>query len=153
MKHIKIYTDGSSLGNPGDGGWGGLLIYGDKFKEISGYVPNATNNQMEIMAVIESLSCLKFPCDIDIYTDSQYVKNGITLWILNWIQNNWKGSNKKPIKNQELWMKLYDIIQKSGHKINWHWVKGHGSDINNNRVDLIARAAATNKNASNIMDI
>ena len=108
---------------------------------------------MEIMAVIESLSCLKFPCDIDIYTDSQYVKNGITLWILNWIQNNWKGSNKKPIKNQELWMKLYDIIQKSGHKINWHWVKGHGSDINNNRVDLIARAAATNKNASNIMDI
>ena len=140
MKKITIYTDGSSLGNPGAGGWGAVLLYLDIEKEISGNMPNATNNQMELTAAISAISVIKDECEIEIYTDSQYVKNGITKWIKKWRVNGWKGANKKDVKNRDLWQKLDDLDGK--HKINWHWVKAHSGDKYNDKVDEMARNAA-----------
>ncbi len=142
-KEINIYTDGSSLGNPGKGGWGAILIYNGREKKISGNNKDATNNQMELMAVIQALEEIKMDSfAINVYTDSQYVRNGITKWIFNWIKNDWKSAKKKPIKNKELWQELYELSQK--YSINWHWVKAHNGNKYNEIADKLAREAAEN---------
>lgn len=133
---VIIYTDGACSGNPGPGGWGAYLKFGNHEKRIHGSEPDTTNNRMEIMAVIKALEALKRPSLVHVYTDSKYVKNGISDWINNWIENNWKGSDKKLVKNVDLWQTLYDITQK--HDIKWHWVKGHGTDPGNIEADRLA---------------
>jgi len=140
MKQVTIYTDGSSLGNPGPGGWGAILNYKGKEKELSGSAKDVTNNQMELTAAIEALKAVKESCQIDLYTDSEYLRKGITEWIHNWLRNNWKSANKKPVKNQELWQALHELTKT--HQINWHWVKAHNGDPMNERVDDLARNAA-----------
>ncbi len=140
MQKIIIYTDGSSINNPGNGGWAAYLIYGDVKKMISGFKANVTNNQMELSAVIEALSILKNECEIEIFTDSQYIVNGMKTWIFNWMKNNWKTSNKKPVENKELWEKLYTLSQ--NHKINWNWIKAHNGTEFNELVDKEARRQA-----------
>ena len=139
MKSIKIYSDGACSGNPGPGGWGAVLIYEDNIKEISGSEQATTNNKMELMAAIKAIEAIKESCKIDIYTDSVYVKEGITNWIIKWKSNNWRNSQKKSVKNIELWQLLDQVIKK--HEINWHWVKGHNNDFYNNRADLLATKA------------
>nr|AJO70731.1 ancestral ribonuclease H AncB [synthetic construct] len=142
MKQIEIYTDGSCLGNPGPGGWGALLRYNQHEKELSQGYAQTTNNRMELMAAIEALNSLKEPCNVILYTDSQYVKNGITKWIHNWKKNNWKTASGKPVKNQDLWQALDEAIQR--HQIDWRWVKGHSGHPENERCDQLARQAAEN---------
>lgn len=137
MYKITIYTDGACSGNPGVGGWGAILIYKDNKKELYGGNLYTTNNKMELTAVIEALKSLKKECEIDLYTDSKYVKDGITEWLYNWKKNNWKNSQKKDVLNKELWQEL-DNLQ-SSHKINWYWVKGHANNELNNRADELAR--------------
>ena len=134
---IYIYTDGACRGNPGPGGWGGLLIYQQTQKELYGFSPETTNNIMELTAVIESLKSIKRNHPIIITTDSNYVKDGITKWIKSWKANNWKTANKKPVKNKELWVELDKQIQK--HNINWQWVQGHVGNKYNERADRLAR--------------
>ena len=136
-KKVIIYTDGACSGNPGKGGWGAILQYGDNIKEISGYSELTTNNKMELQAVIEALKLLKRKCDIELYTDSVYVKDGITKWIDNWKKNNWRTSKKDDVKNKELWVELDNLVNQ--HNINWNWVKGHAENEFNNRVDRLAR--------------
>lgn len=136
MDEVTIYTDGACRGNPGPGGWGALLIYGIHQKELFGGEKETTNNRMELMAVIQALSALKRPCHITLYTDSQYVKNGITQWIHNWKKNKWKTADKKPVKNADLWQEL-DIIQQK-HQIDWNWVKGHAGHPENEKADALA---------------
>ncbi len=136
-KKVIIYTDGACSGNPGKGGWGAILQYGDNIKEISGYSELTTNNKMELQAVIEALKLLKRRCDIELYTDSVYVKDGITKWIDNWKKNNWRTSKKDDVKNKELWVELDNLVNQ--HNINWNWVKGHADNEFNNRVDRLAR--------------
>jgi len=140
---VIIYTDGACRGNPGPGGWGAVMIYGTKRKEINGYSSHTTNNVMELTAVIESLEALKRTCDIDLTTDSNYVKDGITKWIAGWKINGWKTANKKPVKNKELWIQLDELVQK--HKISWNWVKGHSGDPLNELADSLANAAIDKK--------
>ena len=136
---INIYTDGACKGNPGKGGWGAILEYNGKIKEINGFSEDTTNNMMELTAVIESLKILKRSCCIIITTDSQYVKNGITKWIHNWKKNGWKTANKKPVKNKELWILLDKSIV--GHSIEWKWIKGHSGHPQNERADELANLA------------
>jgi ribonuclease HI len=136
MKNVKIYTDGSCSGNPGPGGWAAILIYGKHQKEISGGSPETTNNIMELTGVIEALKSLKETCQVEIYSDSKYVIQGITEWIKDWKVKGWKNAAKKPVKNKELWMKLDEAVSK--HQISWHWVKGHASNPYNNRCDELA---------------
>ena len=138
-KILNIYTDGACKGNPGPGGWGALLEYDGKIKEINGYSANTTNNIMELTAVIKSLKQLNRSCNIIITTDSNYVKNGITKWIYNWKKNGWKTANKKPVKNKKLWESL-DILTKN-HTINWKWIKGHSGHPQNERADTLANEA------------
>ena len=142
MKKITIYTDGSSLGNPGSGGWAALLIYNEKQKTINGSCKNATNNQMELTAAIKGLEALKEKCEIELYTDSQYVKKGITQWIYNWKRNNWHSSSKSPVKNTDLWQKL-DLLNNK-HIVNWHWVRAHNGNKFNELVDQLAQNSARN---------
>ena len=139
MKKIEIFTDGACRGNPGPGGWGALLRWADTTKEIKGAVDNTTNNRMELTAAIEALKALKQPCEIDLTTDSQYVRKGITEWITNWKKNQWRNSQKKPIKNQDLWKSLDEQTQR--HRVHWHWVKGHSGHPENERVDQLANDA------------
>ena len=141
---IKIYTDGACSGNPGKGGWGAVLIYSDQDEEkyLSGADPLTTNNKMELTATIESLKAIKKPSEINLYTDSQYVKNGINLWIINWKNNGWKTANKKPVANQELWIELDRIVQ--FHNVNWFWVKGHSGNHYNEIADQLAVKAMNN---------
>jgi ribonuclease HI len=146
MKKVIIFTDGACSGNPGKGGWGAVLQYGGHEKEVSGYEPETTNNRMELRAAIESLKVLKQPCDVDLYTDSVYVKDGITTWINTWMLNNWKNANKKPVKNADLWQELLDITGK--HLVKWHWVKGHDGNELNERADQLARDAIKDNNPS-----
>lgn len=134
---VIIYTDGACSGNPGKGGWGALLICGEKRREIYGGELETTNNQMELTAVIQALGLLKKKSDVELWTDSQYVKNGITDWIIGWKKNNWKNSQKKPVKNKELWLKLDELC--AFHNVSWNWVKGHNGHIENERVDELAR--------------
>jgi ribonuclease HI len=138
MEHnVIIYTDGACSGNPGPGGWGAILMYDDYKKEISGYSKSTTNNIMEITAVLEAVKLLKFPCNIKIYSDSAYVVNCFNQkWIYNWQKNNWKTSDKKPVKNKELWEELYNILQ--AHKFEFIKVKGHSDNEFNNRCDELA---------------
>ena len=142
MNKVKIFTDGACKGNPGMGGWGALLKFGKEEKEINGYKSLTTNNVMELMAVIEALKIIHNPSKIEITTDSKYVKNGITNWIFNWKENNWKTSSKKPVKNKELWERLDEL--NLSKNINWSWVKAHNVDEFNNQVDILARKAAEN---------
>ena len=137
---IKIYTDGSCIGNPGSGGWAAIILNGDKKNIISGRKKNTTNNQMELMAAIKALIFLKKKQKIRIYTDSNYVKEGITNWIKIWEKNNWKTANKKKVKNVELWIKLNTLS--NFHDVEWQWVKGHSGDPMNNMVDKLAKKAA-----------
>jgi ribonuclease HI len=140
MKSVQLFTDGSCLGNPGPGGYGALLIYNDSKKELSQGYKKTTNNRMELLAVIKGLEALKSPCTLDITTDSNYVKDGITKWIINWKKNGWKTAAKQPVKNVDLWKALDEQVKE--HTINWHWVKGHSGHPENERVDDLAREAA-----------
>ena len=137
---IKIYTDGSCLGNPGNGGWAAIIIDDEKKTRIKGSKKNTTNNQMELLAPIKALKKIPKGSSVQIFTDSKYVKSGITEWIHNWKKNGWKTANKQPVKNKELWTEL-DLMT-SEFEIKWSWVKGHSTDTLNNEVDLIAREAA-----------
>jgi ribonuclease HI len=140
MSEIKIYTDGACLGNPGKGGWGAIIINEDKEEKISGKVENTTNNRMELLAVISALKYVKGNT-LEVFTDSKYVKDGIEQWIHNWKKNGWKTSNKKEVKNIDLWMELDEL--QSGKDIVWNWVKGHSDNKYNNLVDELARNAAS----------
>ena len=136
MKDVIIYTDGACRGNPGPGGWGALIKFDITQKEIFGGQNNTTNNQMELSAAIEGLSTLKEPCNVELFTDSRYVMDGITQWIQNWKKNNWKTVAKKEVKNKDLWQKLDQLM--SYHHVRWHWVKGHSGDPGNETADLLA---------------
>ena len=136
---LNIYTDGACKGNPGIGGWGAILEYGNTKKEIKGYSINTTNNIMELTAVIKALECLNRKCKIVITTDSNYVKNGITDWIKSWKNNGWKTAKKSPVKNKELWMKLDLLV--ANHDIDWKWIKGHSGHPQNERADELANEA------------
>ena len=136
MKQVTIYTDGACRGNPGPGGWGALLMSGDAIKELCGGESMTTNNRMELMAAIQALQALNQHCQVDLHTDSQYVRQGITGWIHNWKKNGWKTSNKKPVKNADLWQALDAAIGE--HEVQWHWVKGHAGDPGNERADALA---------------
>ena len=136
MSKVYLYTDGACSGNPGPGGWACLLKYNDAQKEISGGASETTNNQMELTAVIEGLSLLKKPCEVELFTDSKYVLEGATKWLDGWIQKGWKKADKKPVLNRELWEKLLPLLEK--HTISWHWVKGHAGHPENERVDTMA---------------
>ena len=133
---VHIYTDGACRGNPGLGGWGALLIYNNQEKEISGFSESTTNNIMELTAVIESLKSLKRECNVELTTDSTYVKNGITNWIYSWKKNNWRTANKKPVKNKDLWIQLDSLAKE--HSINWKWVRGHTGHLENEKADELA---------------
>ena len=136
MKQVIIYTDGACRGNPGPGGWGALIRFDNVEKEIFGGQANTTNNQMELSAAIEGLSILTEPCNVELFTDSKYVMDGITQWIQNWKKNNWRTAAKKDVKNKELWQKLDQLIAQ--HQVQWHWVKGHSGDAGNEAADLLA---------------
>ncbi|TMH69859.1 MAG: ribonuclease HI [Betaproteobacteria bacterium] len=136
MKTVVIYTDGACKGNPGPGGWGALLEYDGRRKELFGGEPHTTNNRMELVAVIRALEALKRESDVAIYTDSQYVKNGIEAWIHAWKRNGWKTSDKKPVKNEDLWRELDELATR--HRISWHWVRGHDDNPGNERADELA---------------
>jgi ribonuclease HI len=140
MQRVEIFTDGACKGNPGPGGWGALLRKGKAEKELSGSDPATTNNRMEMTAVIEALNALKQPCQIDLYSDSRYVIDGITKWIFGWQQRGWKNAAKQPVANQDLWRRLLAAV--APHRIAWHWVKGHNGHVENERVDALACAAA-----------
>lgn len=141
---VLIYTDGGCIGNPGPGGWAAVLLYGDHEKELSGRFRDTTNNRMELRAAIEALETLKRPCAIDLYTDSSYVRNGITQWIHGWRRNGWRTANKKPVKNRDLWLRLLAAIDRhrSAGGVEWHWTKGHAGTPLNERVDELANGAA-----------
>lgn len=133
---VVLYTDGACKGNPGPGGWGALLSYGDVEKELFGGERDTTNNRMELMAAIEGLRALSRDCSIDLYTDSQYVRKGITEWMTNWKKNGWKTAARKPVKNADLWRLLDEEVGR--HDVRWHWVKGHAGNPGNERADGLA---------------
>lgn len=136
MKNVVIYTDGACRGNPGPGGWGVLMIYGGRERELKGGEPQTTNNRMELTAAIRALEALREPCAVTLYTDSTYVKQGLNEWLPGWKRNGWRTSDKKPVKNKDLWESL-DVCVKP-HKIEWRWVKGHAGDPGNERADTLA---------------
>lgn len=148
LKKIEIYTDGSCLGNPGAGGYGAILRYLQHEKELSCGYFKTTNNRMELLAAIVALEHLKQPCSVELYSDSQYLKNGILSWIHNWKKNGWQTSAKKPVKNRDLWMRLDAAT--TAHPIQWHWVKGHSGHPENERCDVLARQAAENPTKEDI---
>ena len=137
MKSVEIFTDGACSGNPGPGGWGAILRYNGADKELSGGEAMTTNNRMELRAAIEALSALKEPVAVDLYTDSNYVREGINGWLDGWKKNGWKTADKKPVKNMELWQALDEA--RRIHKVTWHWVKGHAGHVENERADELAR--------------
>ena len=139
-KTVHIYTDGACSGNPGPGGWGAILRYGDTEKEISGGEADTTNNRMEMMAVIQALSLLKSPCIAHVHTDSKYVLQGMTEWLPGWKSRGWKTADKKPVKNVDLWQELERAAAR--HDVHWHWVRGHDGHPENERADALAVAAA-----------
>ena len=134
---VAIWTDGACSGNPGPGGWGAVLRYGATEKDLCGGENPTTNNRMELMAAISALEALKRPCTVDLHTDSEYMRNGITKWIAGWKRNGWRTADKKPVKNVDLWERLEAAIER--HEIRWHWVKGHAGDVMNERADELAR--------------
>lgn len=144
QKTVEIFTDGACRGNPGEGGWGALLRYGEHEKELYGYQAHATNNQMELMAAIQGLEALKASCHVALTTDSQYVRQGITAWLHNWKKKGWKTASGQAVKNKELWQRLDAAAQ--FHEIEWHWVKGHSGHAENERVDALANKAIDEQN-------
>ncbi len=140
MKQIEVHTDGACLGNPGPGGWAALLRYGEREREVVGGEAHTTNNRMELMAAISALETLTEGCSVVLFTDSQYVRQGITEWMPGWIRRGWKTSGGDPVKNRDLWERLAAAIGR--HRIDWRWVKGHSGDPDNERVDGLARAEA-----------
>lgn len=136
VKTVEIFTDGACKGNPGPGGWGALLRYGEQEKSLCGGERDTTNNRMELMAAIEGLKALSEHCRVELTTDSQYVRQGITQWMINWKKNGWKTSAKKPVKNADLWRMLDDEVAR--HEVNWHWVKGHSGHRENEIADQLA---------------
>ncbi len=141
MKQIELHTDGACLGNPGPGGWAALLRYGARERELVGGEALTTNNRMELMAAIGGLEALTEACQIVLFTDSQYVRQGITEWMPNWVRRGWKTAGGDPVKNRDLWERLHAATAR--HRIDWRWVKGHSGDPDNERVDELARAEAT----------
>ena len=139
MSTVNIWTDGACSGNPGPGGWGAILTYGETEKELSGAEAATTNNRMELMAAISALEALKRETKVTLHTDSKYVMDGVTKWIHGWKKNGWKTADKKPVKNEDLWKRL-DAANAS-HNVTWKWVKGHADNVNNNRADELARNA------------
>lgn len=139
MKKIHAFTDGACRGNPGPGGWGAILRYGQHEREIYGAEAQTTNNRMELMAAIAALENLKEPCEVELTTDSQYVRQGVMAWMANWKKNGWRTSDKKPVKNQDLWQRL--DAASLHHKMLWHWVKGHSGHVENERCDQLANRA------------
>ncbi len=137
LKKIIIHSDGGCEGNPGPGGWAAVLEYGAHLKEISGGAPATTNNRMELQAAIAALSCLKQACEVEFFTDSEYVRDGITSWVAGWKARGWKTADKKPVKNEDLWRELDELA--AGHKITWRWLKGHAGHALNERCDQLAR--------------
>lgn len=143
MKNVNVYTDGACRGNPGPGGWGAILEYKGKRREISGGEKNTTNNRMELTAVIEALSALKEPCEVELYSDSKYVIDGLSKgWAKSWRKNGWKKSDKSPALNPELWERLLELTEY--HKMNYHWLKGHDGHPENERCDELATTEADN---------
>lgn len=140
MKQIQLITDGACLGNPGRGGWASILRYGSHAKELYGSSPETTNNRMELTAAIEGLRALREACEVEVVTDSEYLKNGITKWINGWKRNGWRTAAKKPVMNQDLWQQLDELVAR--HKITWTWTKGHADHEDNNRADELATRAA-----------
>jgi len=140
LKKVQLITDGACIGNPGPGGWACILRCGQNKKEIFGSEPHTTNNRMELTAAVKGLTALREPCEVEIVTDSQYMKNGIQKWIANWKRNGWRTAEKKPVLNQDLWEEL--DRQNSRHKTVWSWTKGHASHADNNRCDELATSAA-----------
>jgi len=136
LKNVEIFTDGACRGNPGPGGWGALLRYGDVERELFGGELNTTNNRMELLAAIEALKALSRPCSVDLTTDSAYVRNGITTWMDSWKKKGWRTAARKPVKNVDLWQALDNESQR--HQVRWHWVKGHSGHAENERADQLA---------------
>ena len=139
MNSVEIFTDGACKGNPGPGGWAALLRYQGREQELSGAERDTTNNRMELTAAIRALEALKRRCQVQVTTDSEYVRNGITLWLPRWKRRNWKTADRKPVKNLDLWQQLEELAQ--AHEISWHWVRGHSGHPENERVDQLAVAA------------
>ncbi len=140
-ERIAIWTDGACSGNPGPGGWGAVLIWNGHEKELKGGEAHTTNNRMELMAAIAALDAVKRPATIDFYTDSQYLRGGVTGWIAGWKRNGWKTADKKPVKNVDLWQQLDEL--RTRHEIKWHWVRGHSGTEGNERADALAREGMT----------
>ena len=138
MKHVDLFTDGACSGNPGPGGWGAVLRFGEREREISGGAHTTTNNRMELMAVIEGLNTLTRPCHVRIFTDSRYVMDGVTKYMAAWLKNGWRTADKKEVKNIDLWQALNAALAR--HDVSWHWVKGHAGHPENERADALARA-------------
>jgi ribonuclease HI len=136
---VDIYTDGACSGNPGPGGWGAVLRWGGHTRELSGFDPAATNNRMELMAAISALDALKRPMNVRVFTDSDYLRQGITTWLPAWKKRGWRTADRQPVKNQDLWLRLEQAL--AGHRVDWHWVRGHSGDPDNERADQLARAA------------
>lgn len=143
MTQVEVFTDGACSGNPGPGGWGAILRYGDTEKELSGGETETTNNRMEMMAAIAALEALKRPVTVDIHTDSTYVRDGITKWIHGWKKRDWRTTDKKPVKNVDLWQRLEAAAAK--HEVAWHWIKGHAGHPENERADELAREAVPSR--------
>jgi ribonuclease HI len=137
--HVVIHTDGACSGNPGPGGWGAILALGEHVKELKGGEARTTNNRMELMAAIAALEALKRPCLVDIHTDSQYLRNGVTQWIHQWKRNGWRTADRKPVRNVDLWQRLDALCGK--HRVRWHWLRGHAGHSLNERADKLAREA------------
>ncbi len=138
MNHVEIYTDGACKGNPGPGGWGVLMRSGAHERELHGGEASTTNNRMELTAVIQALTALKRPCQVSLYLDSEYVRKGITEWIHGWKARGWRTAAREPVKNVELWQALDRLVSSGGHRIEWHWVKGHAGHPGNERADALA---------------
>ena len=136
MKKVAVYTDGACRGNPGPGGWGAVLLFGTHSKELCGGEPETTNNRMEMTAAIRALEALREPCSVDLYTDSKYLRSGITEWLPNWRKRGWRTASRKPVKNQDLWEALVAATER--HDVKWHWVKGHAGHPENERADELA---------------
>lgn len=146
MRKVRIITDGACLGNPGPGGWACILRHGEHHRELFGHAPHTTNNRMELTAALEGLRALKEPCEVEVVTDSEYLRKGITSWIAGWKKKNWMTAAKKPVVNRDLWEDL--DAQAARHQIQWAWTKGHASHADNNRADELAGVAARNSRSS-----
>jgi ribonuclease HI len=139
MRQVTIYTDGACVGNPGPGGWAALLVIDGERREISGYEPDTTNNRMELRAALEALRALPERCEVDLHTDSQYLRDGMTSWLANWERNGWRTSNRTPVKNADLWRAL--VSAAGEHTVRWHWVRGHAGHPENELCDFLANEA------------